>query len=115
MGNYIYDNPTDEGYIQIKLTTKEHNKIFRTYKKGIKYEVYESKYCYRRDSFEPLWMSVINIILYPVSLLINGLSNIKELNSEIYSSFNQKQTGHFYSEYTYKCDLTKINNKEEIE
>lgn len=102
MSKYVYTSPVENGYVRIKLTRKEHEKIFKRKPSRItKREYYKRNNEILVHYFDPLWIVVLNIILYPFLLLMCGLSNIKELNRDIGRSFNQKQGGHFYSDHKY--------------
>lgn len=105
MSNYVYKSPIDEGYKKIKLTPDEHKRIFKNYNRKYKYEVYENNNSYIRQRFYPLWIVILNTILYPISILVYGVSNIKEINSEICGLIHQKRTGKFYKEIVYKSTL----------
>ena len=105
MSNYVYKNPLENGYIKPKLTSEEHNTIFKSYKRTVKYEVYESETVFRIDVYTPVWAKIINILLYPILLLIHRVGNIKELNKEFRDLFNEKEGGHFYSDYVRKIKL----------
>ena len=109
MSDYVYRDLLKEGYLKIKLTPNEHKEIFRSYNKRVKYEVYEDKNTFIRERYTPSWVKIINIILYPILLLIHGIGNIKELNEDIQCLFNEKQGGHFIKDYIYKSDLRKRN------
>lgn len=105
MSNYKYKNLINEGYMKIKLSPSEHKRIFKNYNRKYKYEVYENNNSYIRQRFYPLWIVILNTILYPISILVYGISNIKEINSEIYELIHQKKTGKFYKEIVYKSTL----------
>lgn len=107
MSNYEYQDLLKEGYIKIKLTPHEQQEIFRSYNKQSKYEIYENENSFIRDAYEPVWIIIINIVLYPILLLIHGLSNIKEINKDICNLFNQKENGQFVRDCIFKSDLIK--------
>jgi len=111
MSSYKYQDLLKEGYIKIKLTPEEHKEIFRNYNRQSRCEVYENENSFVRDSYEPLWIIVMNILLYPILLLLHGLSNVKEINNDIRSLFNQKENGQFIRDYIFKSDLIKYGKK----
>jgi len=103
---YKYNNPIEQGYIKIKLSKEEHKNIFgRSRGHGTKYEYYENENFFMLHRFIRTWVKVANILMYPVLLLIHGVGNIKELNSDIGNLFNEKQGGHFYSDWKRKDRL----------
>lgn len=51
--------------------------------------------------FTPWWAKVVNIILYPILVLICGFGNIKELNKEVSDMFHEKERGKFSGDDRY--------------
>lgn len=101
MGQYIHKNPLEQGYKQFKLTEKQHNKLFpkRQIKWNDKYEYYYNDQGIVLQRYGN-WKAVIVVtILFPIYLLLEGLSNYKELIKEYKGMYNQKKYGSFTSDY----------------
>lgn len=101
MGQYVYKNPLEQGYKQFKLTKKQHNKLFtkRQIKWNDKYEYYFNDQGVVLQRYGN-WKAIIVVtILFPGYLLLEGLSNYKQLVKEYKEMFNQKQYGVFTSDY----------------
>ena len=122
MGEYIYINPEDKGFKKIKLTKKQHNKLFpkRKIKFGENYEYYISDDYFEMHRFYGTIIIILNTILFPVLLLFYGLSNFKETFNDVSSLYHQKKTGSFVSDTvwkdseTYKEIISIINKKERL-
>lgn len=104
---YVYKNPLEQGYIKIKLSKKEYERIFGSYDIAFRYEYYESKYDFMYESYTKWWFKIIIIILYPIRLLIEGLQGFREINKDISDLFHERERGHFYSEHKFKDILRK--------
>lgn len=106
---YKYINPTEKGFTRIKMSKKDIKKIFKRYSWKCSYEIYENEYLYLRHEFVKWYLKIIIIALYPISVLIYGLSNIKEINNDMYEMIFQKKTGDFISDSVYKNKTKKDN------
>ena len=98
---YTYKNPIDQGYERIKLNKKEYENIFRDHEsnKHTRKEFYKKDNIYVVHYFTPWWVKILNMILYPILIILHGFSNIKEINREISDMFHEKERGKFYSNY----------------
>jgi len=97
---YKYENPLDKGFKKVKFTKKQHNELF-PYRKigfGQKYEYYLSDKWLELYCFNGIPVIVLNTLLFPILLLLHGLTNIKEVFKEVTSLYNQKETGSFTSD-----------------
>lgn len=106
---YIYKNPLEQGYIKIKLSKEEHERIFGSRDIAFRYEYYESKYDFMYEGYIKLWLKIIIVILYPIRLLIDGLQEFREINKDISNLFHERERGRFYSEHEFKDILRKKN------
>ena len=106
---YKYKSPKDKGYKKIKLSRKEIERLIRKTSIFKKYDVYEDDKRYYIEVLTPLYLKILATILYPITLLFCGLYKFKELNREVYRTWNQKKTGSFCSEFVYK-DRLKQNS-----
>lgn len=112
---FKYNDPLTRGYTKFKLTRKQHNEIFPNYKVNW---VVKCEYYYKDDNIlihrftSPLAV-VVNILLIPVAVLMNGLGNIKEICRDYKRILNQKETGDFSTDFVYK-DNEKFNKIKEL-
>lgn len=99
MTNYQYTNPLDNGYKQFKLTKKQHNQLFknRQIKWYDKYEYYYNNKLILLHKFYNWQAVLLNTIMFPLTVLVEGLGDIKEIIKDIKSLFNQKKYGSFIS------------------
>jgi len=101
MSEYIYKNPIDNGFKQFKLTKQQHNKLFiyRQIKWHDKYEYYYNDRCILLHKFDNWKFMVLSTILFPLLLsmtvIMEGLKNIKEIIIEYKELYNQKKYGSF--------------------
>lgn len=97
MKEYKYRNPLDDGYKQFKLSKKQHNKLFeyRQIKFFEKYEYYYNDNCILMHRFHNNLFIILNIILFPFTILFHGFENIKQIWVDFKSMFHQKQSGFF--------------------
>lgn len=106
---YTYKSPLEQGYIKIKLSKEEHERIFESRDIAFKYAYYESKYDFMYETYIKWWLKIIIVILYPIRLLIDGIKEFHEINKDISNLFHEKERGHFYSEHQFKDILRKKN------
>jgi hypothetical protein len=104
MSDYVYKNPLNNGFKQFKLTKKQHNQLFK-YRQIKWYDTY--KYYYNDKVIELHkfynWKAiVISTILFPISILFEGLGNIKDSIKSIKKMYNQKETGYFSGDSIWK-------------
>jgi hypothetical protein len=118
MSEYKYVNPIDKGYIRFKLTKKQHNEIFKNRK--LKWNG-KSEYYYNENqiiihTFTNWKAILLTTILFPIFILLHGITNIKEIWKELLELYNQKETGSFVSDFvpknsnTYDQIMNIINN-----
>lgn len=88
-----YSDPKDRGFKQFRITRQQHNALFkqRQLKWSHRYEYYYNEDMILLHGFmNPLGVA-LNILLFPVLLLIHGLSNTKEVAKELKKMLNQKK------------------------
>jgi len=112
---FKYNDPLTRGYTKFKLTKKQHNEIFPKRKlnwsSSCEYYYTEDKVLIHRF-VSPLAV-VVNVLWFPISVVMNGLGEFKEILREYKRLFNQKQTGYFSTEFVYKDD-EKFNKLKRI-
>lgn len=103
---YIYTNPLNMGFRRIKVSKQLHNKIYkfkssqRTFLKDL-----FLKHTYFRDNTElyiektpTLLTKVLNTVLLPLSLVVYGLSNYKEIIKDAKTEWSPRKYGSFTSD-----------------
>lgn len=97
---YKYENPLDKGFERVKFTKKQHNELFPRRKIGFgqRYEYYLSDKWLELYCFAGISIVILNTLLFPILVLLHGLTNIKEVFKEVISLYNQKETGTFTSD-----------------
>jgi len=97
MSKYVYENPLSNGYKQFKLSKKQHNKLFkyRQIKWYHKYEYFYSKDDVILHRFFNYKAVTLSTLLFPVSILLTGIINIKECWQDLQKMYNQKKYGAF--------------------
>jgi hypothetical protein len=103
---YEYKNLIEDGYVRIYLTKKEHNIIF----KNFRLKFFESAEYYHSDingtiiiqKYISNLATLIEVILFPISLLFFGISNFKEIVKELKKLIYKKKYGSFQQETVYK-------------
>lgn len=113
---YKYEDPLDKGYTKFKLTKKQHNSLFKN-----RQIIWKNKYEYFIKDTDILMYSlpsnlliVLATLAYPFVLLIMGVFNFKEINSEYYGLYNPKKTGAFSSDQIWKSRGSTYNEIKEI-
>ncbi|OMD76872.1 MULTISPECIES: hypothetical protein [Paenibacillus] len=101
---YKYDDLLDSGYELIHLTKKQHNSIIKRRKKNWKnrYEYYLNEDRVIMQEFSSRLLITLNIILYPILVLMAGFSNFKDLNRDLKRLFNEKKYGSFVEDWITK-------------
>lgn len=97
---YKYKNPIDRGFKKVKFTKKQHNELFprRKIRFGEKYEYYLSDRWLELYCFYGIPIIILNTLLFPILILLHGLTNIKEVFKDVISLYNQKDKGSFTSD-----------------
>lgn len=99
--SYTYKCPIKElGMKSLSITRKQHNSIFptRQHKWFDRYEYFYNDDILLMHRYKNWIFKTILILTYPLSVLYAGLSNIKELNREIYKTIFEQKMGGFVRE-----------------
>lgn len=120
---FKYVDPLDKGYLKVKLTTKQHNKLFpaRHRKWQAKYDYYISENNFIMETTISKRGLLFCIAMFLPNLLWTGLENFKGLCSDYGKLINQKEKGNHvrdvYSSgnemYDYICE--EINFKKPLD
>lgn len=104
--SYVFKYTEANGFKQVNVSKRDHNQVFKN--RRIKwYEKYEYFLNEETDQFVMINLTnlpakLLSTALYPVALILNGVVNYKELNREIYNMWNQKETGSFSGDASYR-------------
>jgi hypothetical protein len=101
MSEYKYQNPLENGYKQFYLTKKQHNSLFkyRQIRWFDKYEYYYNDNCLILNRFYNRRSILVSTVLFPVTVLLNGLMNYKECWEDLKKMYNQKEYGSFSGDH----------------
>ncbi|AXX63254.1 hypothetical protein [Vibrio vulnificus] len=104
--DYKFKYTKENGFKQVKIAPSVHNENF-IHRKIIWCDRYE--YFLNEDTGVFAMIRLANLpaklfvtIAYPVSLLLHGLNNFKSVNKEVYEIWNQKETGTFSVDESYR-------------
>ena len=102
---YIYKNPEDDGFVLTGITMSELYKLgmakrgnpFTTkaevyYKEGFGFKIY---------FFNRWFIKIVALLLLPVTYLVHGIGNYRQINKEVKGLIQQKKYGCFRSDH---CD-----------
>ena len=100
---FKYVDPTEKGYVKFRLTRKEHNEILPYRRKNIfsKIEAYYSPNKIRILYTTNLFGKILSFLLIPFSIILYGLSAVKEIPKEFKNLLFEKKYGRFTDEYIY--------------
>jgi len=101
---YKYVSPLDSGMKQFKLTKEQHDTIFANHKRKWcwKYKYYYDDKLVTIHRYTNVLGIVFMTLLYPINILLCGLKDLKDLNSEMYKLYHQKKTGYYTSHSVFK-------------
>lgn len=107
--SYVFKYTEANGYRKVFISKSDHNRIFkyRQIKWHHKYEYFLND---NNDHFVMIRLTsflgkILDTSIYPITVLIHGITRIKEVNREIYEIWNEKKTG------TFSCDDANKNYK----
>jgi hypothetical protein len=102
--SYKYIDPVSQGYERVYLTKKKHNELFeyRKLRFPYRYEYYLSDETFIMRKYMNRFGIFLNIILFPIVILLNGFKSIDEMRKEYHQLFHQKETGSFSEDCVYK-------------
>lgn len=97
---YVYVDPLSNGYKRFFLAKKQHNELFKYDQLHwfTRYEYYISDDRIIVNRFTHPVAIAINLILFPLSLLLHGMVNFKESWTDHKKLLNEKKHGSFLSE-----------------
>lgn len=97
--SYEYISPIDKGYKRFYLSRRLHNQLFPFHPTHW-YRKYEYYWNERRISihvFTNNWCVALETLCFPLNVLVNGLTNTKEIAETIFKLYRQKKCGSFHS------------------
>ncbi|ELX7527357.1 hypothetical protein SKP09_004490 [Vibrio parahaemolyticus] len=103
---YEFKYTEDNGYRKVSISKKDHNDMFqyRQIKWYYKYEYYLNEelghFVMIRLTSAPA--KLINVLGYPVMILLHGLANYKEINQYLSDMWNEKERGKFSGDDSHK-------------
>lgn len=103
---YEFQYTKENGYQQVQVSKKDHNAMFE-YRQIKWYQKYEYFLNEERGHFVMICLTslpakLVNILGYPVMVLLHGLANYKEINQEISDQWHEKERGHFSGDDSYR-------------
>lgn len=103
---YKYTSPLEKGFHKFKLTKKQHNDIFK-YRKirwTDEYEYYYNDNSILLHKFYSWRIVALSTVLFPVTIFLVGILNIKEAWRDLIKLYKQKESGSFVSEVIWSKD-----------
>lgn len=106
---YKYKCPTELGYVEFKLSRKEHNRVILNRKCNIftKVEAFYKENTVKINYLPNLTAKIIIPFLVPYAILAHGLSSIKEIARDIKRELMPKKYGSFTSEHVNRYKYNK--------
>ena len=94
--SYKYEDPKENGYRQVYITRKQHNKTFKYrqlkwYQRAEYYLSNDDTKCAILHTYTNIIGIVSTIIYFPLCVLINGFGEIKEILKDYKKLFNQRK------------------------
>lgn len=103
---YEFKYTEDNGFQKVHISKKDHNDMFeyRQIKWCDKYEYYlnEDTGQFVMIKLTSFPAKILATVAYPLLILLHGIVNYKEVNTEIYRMWNQKKTGSFSGDDSHK-------------
>lgn len=97
---YEYSDPVENGFIKIKLSRKQHNKLFpkrvKRFSDHYDYYISDGEFVMHRTAtlFYKIWIT----LLFPIVVIFGGLGNVKEIMAEYGDLYHEKERGTFMSD-----------------
>lgn len=99
---FKYTNPVDMGFKKIKLTSKQHKEIFKTYYNDRSWrthvEYYMNDSCVYVHTFSSWILILLAILLFPASCFMCG---VIDAWNETKRLFSQKKSGNYNNHIYY--------------
>lgn len=115
---YKFEYTKENGYREATLPSKLQGKLFKyrksSWRKRYVYLVNEDIGVIEMCAFCPVYLKIIGTLLYPVWLLLYGISNYKEINKEISDVWNEKERGKFSGDTISKTTDVNSNLYNEV-
>lgn len=116
---YKYIPPESQGLVKIKVSKDNHNAVFtyrkRTFFKSLfyKYEYFANDTKVRVECIPTSLCKILAVALFPVHLLLYGVSNYKEIVLDTKKIVNARKYGAFSSDIVTGelCNKLKGENK----
>lgn len=95
---YVYQSPTELGYMRVRLTHKQNKAIFKNRKYSFlrKTEHFYNGHYYIAQHFIPVWWVVV--VCLPVFVIGTFIHGLPETYRELKRAFRQKRYGRFVSD-----------------
>ena len=115
---YEFKYTKENGYREATMPNKSQDKLFKyrksSWRKRYVYFVNEDIGVIEMCAFCPVYLKIIGTLLYPVWLLLYGVSNYKEINKEILDVWNEKERGKFSGDTINKTTNVNSNLYDEV-
>lgn len=115
---YKFEYTKENGYREATLPNKLQDNLFKyrksNWRKKYVYFVNEDIGVIEMCAFCPVYLKIIGTLLYPVWLLLYGVSNYKEINKEISDIWNEKERGKFSGDTISKTMNVNSNLYDEV-
>jgi len=104
--SYEFQYTKENGYQQVQVSKKDHNAMFE-YRQIKWYQKYEYYLNEERGHFVMICLTsvsakLVNILGYPVMVLLHGLANYKDINQYLSDMWNEKERGKFSGDDSYR-------------
>ena len=115
---YVYEHPEDNGYTKIKVSKTKHNLVFKYDQRTLWKSLFRMHEYYDNDNqvivqhLPTVFVKVLSVILFPVSLIINGVGNYNEVLRDIKRTIWTKKYGSFSSDYVRGVEYKLLVGKE---
>lgn len=115
---YKFEYTKENGYREATLSSQLQDKLFKyrksSWRKRYVYFVNEGIGVIEMCVFCPVYLKIIGTLLYPVWLLLYGVSNYKEINKEISDVWNERERGKFSGDTISKTNNVNSNLYDEV-
>lgn len=111
---YKYIRPEDRGLCKVKVAKATHNSVFKYRKRTLvkslfwRYHYYADAKYMEIQCLPTLLTKILNTILVPVSIILCGVVNYKEVLNDAYRVLNPRKTGSFISDGVHGDSYEKL-------
>ena len=103
---YKYEDPTTKGMTRVFLTQKQHNELFphrpRSWK--LRYDYFLDENRFEMHRMVSVVGQIIVTVLFPLSLLMEGFGNFKEIVQDHKKAIWQRTYGNFNKDVVFNND-----------